>query len=115
MTIGCATATNSGTANSFAVCPTWTNGACACTKDANGNPEPPHRTFAFGATPPQGWTMTTAPAEWTNLGHTQQQWTGLTVPQQWAFMCLVEAIRIVKHDLSAAQSTPVSSLVGITA
>lgn len=114
MAIGCASATAGGGSATFEICPTWTNGACACTKDANGDPEPPHRTFTFGAALPAGWSLPTAPAEYLALGKTQTQWAALTAAQQFAFMCAIESIRIVKHDLSAVSPTPLPSLVGVT-
>lgn len=116
MAIATASATSTGSHNTFTICPNWTSGVCACTKDAEGNPQPPHPTYTFGATPPQGWSMPAAPAEWLALGKTQAQWAALDASHQWAFMCLIEAIRLVKHELAAASATTnVTSLVGVTA
>lgn len=122
MALGIFTATNQGGMNTFAVCPNWANGACGCPKDADGNPEVTapltvaHPTYPFVATPPSGWSMATAPIEWTNLGKTQAQWAALDANHQWAFTCLVEAIRLVHHDLAqGGGGTAMPAFVGATA
>ena len=138
MAIGTFAATAQGGTLHFTICPNWNSGACECPirqvpqLDANSQPilsngkpvmvndldgtlATPHPVYRFGATPPAGFELPTAPAEYLNLGKTQTQWVALPVADQYAFMCLVEAIRLVHHHRAQGQSTPVSSLIGVTA
>lgn len=113
----------------FEICPNWANGACDCPKDTEGNllPTPPlpvaHPPFDF-AVMPSGWTYGTGapPDEWlilpdpTNAGETRTaaEWSALQPAQQWAFQTAIEAIRLVKHEMTAAGAEPIGlpNLVG---
>ena len=116
MSIAIAAQTTAGGTLSLAVCPNWQGGACACQKDAQGNPALPHPTFHFALEPPRtsaadvtAWNeahaATPAPAPPGPPGYDRR--VAMTSAVQftadsWAQQCAQEALRLV----TAAQAPP---------
>jgi hypothetical protein len=75
------------------ICPNLLNGACACARDVNGNPQPAHRVVTAPAAHPPG---TTAPDP---------------NPVQSA---LREALQALASELRAGAPVPLSQFGGMT-